>query len=292
MLVTSAAANISPGSAIPDQAEPWDLRRGGAARSGALFYESKGGSGWHVHDMHQLQYAFEGAATVETREALYFLPPQQAVWIPAGLVHRTRLDAVRFGSVFFVPEVVAEPGDRIRVLGAVPVIKEMIAYAERWPVDRSWDDPRADAFFRVLGDLCLEQSSEERPIYLPVSADPVIARIMEYTRENLQDATITDVCAAVGMSERSLRRHFSRDTGMTWQRYRLHVRLVRAMAILAQDDATILETSVRVGFDSVSAFGRAFGAMTGVTPSAFRQRARAGREPLVPTGGVGAFAAT
>ena len=43
-------------------------------------------TGWHSHDMHQIEYAFEGVAEVETATTHHLLPPQQAMWIPAGSV--------------------------------------------------------------------------------------------------------------------------------------------------------------------------------------------------------------
>jgi len=48
-------------------------------------------SDWHIHDLHQIEYAFEGLVQVETESARYLSPPQQALWIPAGLPHKTTL---------------------------------------------------------------------------------------------------------------------------------------------------------------------------------------------------------
>jgi mannose-6-phosphate isomerase-like protein (cupin superfamily) len=56
-------------------------------------------TGWHTHALHQLEYAFEGVAEVETATARYLLPPQQAVWIPAGVEHCTTLTRVRTASI-------------------------------------------------------------------------------------------------------------------------------------------------------------------------------------------------
>ena len=42
-------------------------------------------TGWHVHDVHQIEYAIGGVVEVETAAGHYLLPPQQAAWIPAGL---------------------------------------------------------------------------------------------------------------------------------------------------------------------------------------------------------------
>ena len=44
-------------------------------------------TGWHSHEFHQLEYALEGVAEVETVTARYLLPPRQALWIPAGVEH-------------------------------------------------------------------------------------------------------------------------------------------------------------------------------------------------------------
>ncbi len=65
---------------------------------------------WHTHDLHQLQYAAEGVVEVETGDAHYLLPPRQAVWIPAGVPHRTTLRRAQTVSVFFAPGLVPAPG--------------------------------------------------------------------------------------------------------------------------------------------------------------------------------------
>jgi AraC-like DNA-binding protein len=52
----------------------------------------------------------------------------------------------------------------------------------------------------------------------------------------------------------------------------LESRLLRAMAALAEPGPTVLDVAVSVGFDSVSAFTRAFRSYTGETPTAYRRR--------------------
>jgi len=68
-------------------------------------------SGWHFHDIDQIQYAFHGTAEVETAESHYLLPPAVAAWIPAGLPHRTKItNRVRTMSVFLEPNLVPASG--------------------------------------------------------------------------------------------------------------------------------------------------------------------------------------
>ncbi len=235
-------------------------------------------TGWHVHDLHQLEYAFEGVAQVETATARYLLPPQQAVWIPAGLEHCTTLSRVRTLSVFFDPELGLDAGDRVRVLPAPPVIREMILHAGRWPIGRTASDPLADAFFGTLGQLVVAELDHEMPLCLPTSREPLVAAAMAFTLENLAEVTLGAVCEAVGTSERSLRRAFLLETGMPWRQYLLESRLLRAMALLAQAGPNILSIATSVGFQSTSGFARAFRRYTGETPYAYRQRVRPGAD--------------
>lgn len=229
-------------------------------------------TGWHTHDLHQLEYAFEGVAQVETATARYLLPPQQAVWIPAGTEHCTTLTRVRTVSVFFHPGSGVKAGERVRIVAVSPVMREMILHARRWPIDRSSSDRVADRFFASLGDLVEESLDHELPLRSPTSRHPVVAAAMHYTITNLSEVTITEVCAAVGTSERSLRRLFVAETGMSWRRYLLESRLLRAMALLAEPGPNVLAVATAVGFDSTSGFVRAFRRYTGETPLVYRRR--------------------
>jgi AraC-like DNA-binding protein len=253
-----------------------DMREGMPVRAGTYPYEGDDlVTGWHTHDLHQIEYAFQGVVEVETEAAHYLLPPQQAVWIPAGLAHRTTLKRVRTVSVFFDPEMVPSVDGRARILAAAPVIREMIVYGVRWPINRPASDPVADAFFEALAQLTHDWLDHETPLCLPTSTDPVVAAVMAHTNAHLDEVTARHVCRAVGVSERTLRRAFSAATGMTWRQYLLESRLLRAMALLAETGPTVLDVATSVGFDSVSAFTRAFGRYTGETPTAYRRRVTA-----------------
>ncbi|WP_018506133.1 AraC family transcriptional regulator [Parafrankia discariae] len=233
-------------------------------------------TGWHSHDLHQMEYAFEGVVEVETATARYLLPPQQAVWIPAGTIHCSTWRNVKAVSVFFDPVMGLPAGDRVRILAAAPVIREMVLYARRWPIRRAATEPMAEAFFDALAHLVVEWLDHETPLCLPNTPDPLVAAAMEYTNKHLADVSLPQLCTAVGTSERSLRRAFLAATGMSWRRYLLESRLLRAMSLLAQDSQkqTIITIALAVGFQSVSAFTRAFGQYTGETPTAYRQRVR------------------
>lgn len=270
MAVSARPANDLPAAANVGMV---DMRDGTPVRAGTFPYQGDDVvTGWHTHDLHQIEYAFQGVAEVETGTAHYLLPPQQAVWIPAGLAHRTTLRRVRSVSVFFHPDLVPGADDRARILAAAPVIREMIVYAVRWPISRPVSDPVADAFFEALAHLALDWLDHETPLCLPTSTDPAVAGVMAHTNAHLAAVSAREVGRAVGWSERTLRRRFFAATGMTWRQYLLVSRLLRSMALLSEPGPTVLDISTKVGFDSVSAFTRAFGRYTGETPTGYRRR--------------------
>lgn len=254
-----------------------DLRAESKLRAGTYRHDGPDlVSGWHCHNLHQIEYASRGVAEIESAGGHYLLPPQQAAWIPAGLLHRTTLKGVRSIAVFFDPPMVQGASDRVRILAVPPVLREMFVYGLRWPIDRVTSDAVAESFFEALGHLTRDALDHEAPLHLPTSDDPLVRSVMDHTRAHLAEVTVLSVCAAVGVSERSLRRRFAATAGMSWSQYLLTARLLRAMALLTEPHRTVLSAATEVGFESLSAFGRAFSRFVGETPTAYRRRVCAG----------------
>lgn len=224
---------------------------------------------WHTHDMHQLQYAFEGAIEVEDARARHLLPRQLAAWIPAGVAHRTSLRRVKSGSILFAPEMVRPAGDRVRIIEVSPLMREMVLGAMRWPLQAPQDDT-ARAYFTALGLLCAEWIGREAPLSLPTATDPQLRAAMDYTRAAPAEACFSGACRAASLSERSLRRRFRAEAGMSWETYRRRVRLLAAIPLLSETDRPVGAIAAEVGFESQSAFAKALRGLTGKPPLAFR----------------------
>jgi AraC-like DNA-binding protein len=278
MTVFARSAMIRP---IPDSGGLVDVRRGSLVRSGAYPHDGTDlVSRWHTHDLHQLIYASRGTAQIEAAGRRHLLPPQQAAIIPAGAEHRTTLRGAESVSVYLAPDLIEVRSTR--VLAAVPLVREMINYSARWPIDRRDSDPLADSYFATLARLVGELAEDERSLYLPVPSDPVVRDAVAYTTSHLATAGEASLGRAIGVSPRTLRRRFQADLGMTWGRYARQLRLLSAMTLLAEPGPTVLEVARLVGFASPSAFTRAFRQTTGESPTAFRHRVtRSG--PRVPT---------
>ncbi len=275
MTVSASSDRVLSRSAKPENVGRVELRRGGRARAGSYLYEGNQlVTGWHSHDLHQIQYAIGGVVEVETTVAHYLLPPQQAAWIPVGLEHQATMNPnVSTVAVMFDPELLPQVDNRARIVAVSPLIRQMMIHALRWPIGRVESDPVSDGFFQTLGHLVFEALEHEAPLSLPTSDHPIVAAAMSYTKAHLSSVTVADVSRAVAISERTLRRQFDVAIGMSWRTYLTHARMLRAMALLAAPGQSVQSTAAAVGFDSLSAFTRSFTQFSGQTPSTYRQQA-------------------
>ncbi len=225
---------------------------------------------WHYHDLHQVLYAFEDSVEVVSQHARYKVPHQFAAWIPAGFVHRTAIHKVRSGSVFLGPGMIASPVDSVRVIPVSNLMREMIIHAMRWPMDGEDDESRR-TYFGCFAMLCREWLAREVTLVLPSSDDPRIEAIADFTRAHLATVTLEQVCHAVAMSPRTLRRHFHKAMGLSWEEYRLRLRMYTAIDELDTTTKPIGIVAADVGYASQAAFAKAFRTIMGIGPAAYRR---------------------
>lgn len=272
--MTSAATTIPIEAVDPasDSILDFNPRLDNTISAGSLaFGADRYATGWHRHTLHQIEYAVRGVVEVETETAHYLLPGHRALWIPAGVVHRTVLKDVQTVSVFFDTSLFASQDSRAKVIAIPRLLQEMIAYSERWPIERTSTDSTADSYLSALAGLLAERLQDEQPYSLPTSTDPLISAVMAHTQDHLADISVQGLCRAVSISERTLRRRFPAATGITWRQYLWQSRLLKAMALLDDPERTVADVASRVGFESASSFARAFLQFTGDTPTEYRR---------------------
>ena len=252
----------------------------GSRASGFAFKDSGAGRRYasHTHTRHQLLYAVAGTATLEVAEATFLLPPQRAAFIPAGVAHVTSMGNAHGISLFFDKRLVHAPERAVTVLDVTPLLRELIAYATRWPPARRSADRLANAYFRSFGLLLEEWLARASSYRLPRGRSEPIQRAITLIVERCADLDLPALCREVGMSERSFRRHLLAETGLGFRELLTQARALRAMELLSSPSSSVTETALSVGFDSLSAFAKSFARVAGESPRAFRERVR----PLVP----------
>lgn len=221
----------------------------------------------HAHDWHQLIYASEGAMWVRTAQGEWVVPPNRAVWVPAGVEHGIEMTGTVFVQTLYLAVGVSSslPG-RCCAVNVSPLLRELILHTIRLGM-LDQDVPSR----RRLIDFLLDQLSElpTAPLQLPLPTDARAKRAVEWMRTHPEEnCSIKTMAKRVSASARTLERLFQKQTGMTFGQWRQQLRLLHALRLLAGGNS-VTNIAFAVGYESVSAFIAAFKSYFGATPARY-----------------------
>lgn len=215
----------------------------------------------------------KGEAKLLGAAGCWTLPAGNMVYIPADRTYR--LQAVEPSKLTLVKFTGDEPAwchTGCWAIATPTLATEMLAFARRWDRDRDRDNRLADSFFLTMGALFPEWFDSKRRMWTPFGNAPEMDRVISYARENMETVSITGTASVVGMSERTLRRRFKDELGITWRDFINEIRMSEAMKLLRQGGTSVTEAAYSVGFSSLGAFTVAFSNHTGMTPSSFSRQ--------------------
>ncbi|MGW2108594.1 AraC family transcriptional regulator [Streptomyces sp. NPDC001948] len=218
----------------------------------------------HSHPQHQLVWARRGVLGVAVDDAYWVLPPTRALWLPAGVVHRTGAtrEAV-LCSLYLEPDRCALDWADPTPVGVDGLLAHLIAYLSR---DNLHDDQRLRGEAVVLDLL---RPLPATPIDVPHPTDDRVRAVADALLDNPADSRSLEAHAqAIGVSRRTLTRLFVHDTGMHFDRWRTHVRLRAALPLLAEGQP-VSRVAHTVGYATASAFLAAFRRTVGTSPGRY-----------------------
>lgn len=119
----------------------------------------------------------------------------------------------------------------------------------------------------------------------PASQDPDLLRRLLRAKDRIDAASheawpVERLAQVSGVSAAHFARSFRRAFGVPPHRYLLTRRIERATALLRDTDLSITEIAFHTGWESLGTFGRTFRDVTGESPGALRERARAAAHQL------------
>jgi AraC-like DNA-binding protein len=215
----------------------------------------------HSHPQHQLAWTRRGVLGVAVDDAYWVLPPTRALWLPAGVVHRTGAtrDAV-LCSLYVEPDRCALDWTAPTPVGVDGLLAHLIAHLARADLA---DDVRLRAEAVVLDLL---HPLPAMPIDVPHPVDARARAVADALLDDPADPrSLEGHARAVGVSRRTLTRLFVHDTGMSFERWRTHLRLRAALPLLAEGQL-VSRVARAVGYATPSAFLAAFRRTVGTTP--------------------------
>jgi len=225
--------------------------------------------GLHVHEESQVIFAASGTLQVYTSSGRWFVPPQLALWMPAGIPHRVdMLSDTELRMVYWHPSALQKwaserPLDYIFALAVTPLLRELILAAFEV------DIPSEKAELAVR--LILHELTEtpDVPVFLPMPTSMIGRRVADLALADSQmHLGVSDLALRAATSIRTISRMFPVETGLTFKAWRQRARIVHAIDQLSAGRA-ISRVAADVGFGSTTAFSFAFRQVTKMTPTAF-----------------------
>lgn len=226
--------------------------------------------GAHDHEWHQLSYASAGVLRVATAASAWIVPPNRAVWIPAGVEHSEEMRGQgTMRSLYFADAIARALPRHCAVMNVPPLLRELILEAtEHAVLDAAVPAQRRLAQV-IIDRLTLLEPMPSQNLPMPRDARALaIAQRLLKTPANGDDLAM--LAKRAGASTRTAQRLFTAETGMSFARWRQRLRLLSAVERLGRG-GSVTDAALDVGYTSVSAFVSAFRHEFGVTPGRFEK---------------------
>lgn len=219
----------------------------------------------HKHRRAQLIFAASGVMTVSTAEGHWTVPATRAVWIPPWQIHEIRMTGtVRMRTLYFEPLAVSALPAACAVVVVTPLLRELILEAVRIPVDYA-PGGRDERIMQLIVDEI--RTLKQLPLQLRFPQDARARAVALLVAAELDSQRRLKEWAALGgVSPRTLERLFESELGISFGRWRQQARLQASLPLIAEG-RPVLETALRLGYESPSAFTYAFRRAFGMTPS-------------------------
>lgn len=226
--------------------------------------------GAHTHPCGQLIYAQRGSMLLETNSGIVRLGPDRAAWLPAGEPHAVFMDRrYRYHSLYIDRNLC--PHEAAGVFVLAPLLRELILDASVWPSTALTHDEKLHRVHVIVDEICRAPrvgTSVRIPDDRRLAA---ICRALEH--DAAVDRSLEQWAAEVGASAKTLQRLFISQTGMSFQQWRNHARMTRALE-LHMSGMRQLDVALSVGYASEGAYAQAFKKFYGHPPSLLKRRGR------------------
>ncbi|POZ64005.1 helix-turn-helix transcriptional regulator [Chromobacterium alticapitis] len=242
-------------SAIPPAWAIAELRRGAGDRTER-----------HAHAAGQLVWLSEGALELEADDQRILLAADCVGWIPPGMRHGAHYHGgLRGWSLRLEAGWLPDMPPSLRVWRASPLLRGLFLRLGAWP-----ELAEAGADRRLAAVLADELAwAEAYPASLAWPRHPALRKLAQALfEEPARDWDLARWAGHIGMSRRSLIRHFRAETGMGVAQWRERLRMLRARALLAEG-RSVSYCALELGYAGSSAFIVAFRRCFGETPGRY-----------------------
>lgn len=225
----------------------------------------------HQHSRSQLLHPITGVVTVSTSAGRWMVPPDHALWIPAGVRHAVdTIGRVEMHSAYVKPDAIPGLPTHLHVTGMTRLMRSLLAETVRIGPEAS--DIRAQLIQEAL--LHEIPMLPERPLGLPFPRSARLSGLCHgFVAQPSARLEIDDWADTAGMSRRTFTRIFRQQTGLSLSAWRQQACVMAALPRLSAGEA-VTAVAMDLGYDSMPAFTTMFSRVMGAPPKAYFKNQR------------------
>lgn len=229
----------------------------------------------HRHAKGQIILVQRGALSCEVEGGLWIVPPGSAIWIPGGALHAIKATGALEGYNGFLAEEVNQGLPKACcAVSVTPLLRAVLTRAAALPVLYEENGVNARLIGVMLDELA---AAPVEDLHLPMPADRRLRGIVgEMMVSPAERGTLQSWAKRAGMSNRTLERLISRETGMSFGRWRQQLGVVLAVKWLA-GGTSIKQVAADLGYESVPSFVTMFRKALGTSPARYMAERHSGR---------------
>jgi AraC-like DNA-binding protein len=225
---------------------------------------SRDEAGWHAHEGGQFILVETGISHLRTELGAWIIPARRVAWVPPGVRHASRPSGSGTGWVVIPPVELRNLPDAVCVLRASAL---MSASLQRLTQLTSNDAPMRHLLWQVVAAEVSAAQPERLEVPMP-TAPRLLKAVQSMLTRPTAAANLGTLAARAGMSRRSFARHFRRQTGLPYARWKRAVIAQHALELVAAGHK-VSSVALDVGYESVSAFIAMFRRQYGESPRRF-----------------------
>lgn len=229
----------------------------------------------HHHAKSQLLLVQSGALSCEVEGGLWIVPPRSAIWIPGGARHAMKAAGPLEGYGAFIAagaEIGLPRG--CCTVSVTPLLRELLIRAANLPAFYEESDTNTRLMAVLLDEIAAAKIED---LHLPMPTDPRLRTLVEQMMAApAERGTLEGWARRAGLSERSLVRLITRETGMSFGRWRQQLGVVLAVQWLAAG-ASIKQVAADLGYESAPSFVTMFRKALGASPGRYMAQRHSGR---------------
>ncbi|MDD2770549.1 MAG: AraC family transcriptional regulator [Methylococcus sp.] len=129
-----------------------------------------------------------------------------------------------------------------------------------------------DSIFVLVLRHCMEENLTDKGVFLAMQDDKIEPALTMIHREPGRPWTLDSLCSLAGLSRTAFSNRFTELVGCPPIEYLTTWRMQTAASLLSETRMTIEDVAECCGYQSVSAFSKAFKRVFAVAPGSFRHR--------------------